>query len=128
MNFDVRRRIYIAIALLTLGLCILIVLCFARVPFIRGFLGDLLIVILIYSVLKAVYDFAATRLAIAVLLFSFLVEGLQYLKFAQRLEVSEYTLARLTIGAVFDPMDLLAYTLGVGLICSIDLRLSFLKK
>lgn len=122
-NGDQRRPIYLAIAILILTLCIGIVLLFSHWPFVRGFLGDCLIVILIYCALKTLYDFHPLHLAPAVLLFAFVIEGLQYLRLAHWLGLATNPIARLTIGAVFDPLDLLAYLIGVLLIYWIDLKI-----
>ncbi|MCE9599676.1 MAG: DUF2809 domain-containing protein [Spirochaetia bacterium] len=120
MKYDVRRRPYIVIAGICLGLCVAIVLVFSPYPFIRGFLGDCLIVVLLYCLIKAVRAFTPKRLAIGVLLFAFAIEGLQYLKLVHLLGLSGNKLAQLTLGSVFDPLDLLAYTLGAGIAYAID--------
>lgn len=121
--FNVRWLIYLLISLFVLGLCIAIVLLFNKQPFIRGFAGDALVVVLLYCLIKTLYDISPRKMAVAVLVFSFTVEGSQFLRLADLLGISKEPLVRLTIGAFFDPLDLLAYLLGTGAIYLVDLRL-----
>lgn len=83
--------------------------------FIRGFLGDLLVVPLIYTFVKTFLKTEVTITAICVLLFAYLVEMLQFFKLAELLEIKSRFLL-IVIGSVFDPFDFLAYTMGFLLI------------
>lgn len=49
---------------------------------------------------------------IGVLIFAFMVEFAQYFKLVEVLGLEGNRLARIVIGSTFDPLDLLAYTLG----------------
>ncbi|MDI3319509.1 DUF2809 domain-containing protein [Pinibacter soli] len=68
---------------------------------IRPYGGDFLVVILIYCFVKSFVDTPFLKTAIAVLLFSFLIETLQYLHFVDRIGLSNNKLARLVIGVSF---------------------------
>ncbi|MEB3229390.1 MAG: DUF2809 domain-containing protein [Leptolyngbyaceae bacterium] len=81
--------------------------------FIRPYVGDFLVVILIYAMVRSFFRFSAMTTAIAVLLFAFSVEILQYFRIVDRLGLSESSLARVIIGTSFSWEDLLAYTLGI---------------
>lgn len=115
-----RRLLFFLCALALLTLCIVIVLFFHTQPFVRGFAGDVLIVMLIYSACKVAADFASARLALATLALAFAVEAGQGLRLLPRLGIPENLFTRLVFGAVFDPWDLLAYTIGVALIYGVD--------
>jgi hypothetical protein len=54
--------------------------------------------------------------AIAVLLFSYLIEVLQYFNIIKMLGLQNSNLARVVIGTSFEWTDLIAYTLGIGLV------------
>lgn len=115
-----RRRLFFLCALALLALCIAIVLLFRTQAFVRGFVGDVLIVMLIYSACKALADFPSGRLALATLAFAFAVEAGQGLRLLALLGIPENLFTRLVFGAVFDAWDLLAYTIGVALIYGVD--------
>ena len=84
--------------------------------FIRPFVGDLLVVVLIYCLLRTLLVIPCYPLAIGVLVFAISVETGQYFHLAELLGVGHIRLARIIIGSTFDPKDLLAYLLGTMLI------------
>lgn len=84
--------------------------------FIRPFVGDLLVVVLIYCLLRTLLEIPCYPLAIGVLVFAISVETGQYFHLAELLGVGHIRLARIIIGSTFDPKDLLAYLLGTVLI------------
>jgi len=88
--------------------------------FIRPFVGDVLVVILIYCFVKSFFNLPVIITAIAVLLFSYLIEVLQYFKIVNILGLQNFNLARVVIGTSFEWTDLLAYTLGIGLVVLFD--------
>lgn len=79
--------------------------------FIRGFVGDVLVIPLLYSFFKIFIKNNVTKTAISVLLFSFFVEILQYFKIAELLKIQSKVILTL-IGSVFDVWDLVAYSIG----------------
>lgn len=103
---------YLLLCLTTFILCVIIVLIFSSHGFIRGFLGDLVIVILLFSLVKTFYLFSNLKLAIAVVLFAYLIEFTQYIKIIPLLGFKENFITKIIFGSIFDPFDLLAYTLG----------------
>lgn len=99
---------------LTAGLLLIEVMIaiYIHDDFIRPYFGDFLVVILMYSVLRSFVNMVVIQTTIAVLLFSYLIEVLQYLNFVERVGLGESELARTLIGTSFVWMDILAYTLG----------------
>lgn len=81
--------------------------------FIRPYIGDLLVVILIYTIVRAFFKFSIMTTAIGVLLFSFAVEVLQYFKIVKILGLGASQLARTIIGTTFSWEDLVAYSIGI---------------
>lgn len=88
-------------------------------PFIRGFLGDVLVILLLYSFLKIFIRNNVFKTAISILAFAFFVELLQHFEFAKKLQIQSEVFLTI-IGSVFDVWDLVAYTLGFLLILLIE--------
>jgi hypothetical protein len=90
---------------------------------IRGFVGDIIVISLIYYLVKVFYDFCALKLAVFTLALAFIVEFLQYLKLTAFLGLEHNRAAQLILGSVFDPYDLIAYAIGAVLVYIIDMRI-----
>lgn len=93
---------------------------YVRDQFVRPYMGDVLVVILLYCLVRAFLILPARPLALSVLVLSFAVEGLQYLQWVEWLGLSEYTLARTLMGTTFQWMDLVAYSVGFLMICGVE--------
>ena len=102
---------------------------YAPAGFIRGFVGDVLVVILLFCMVRVVVPpvvnpvanstdegikrfFQTPWLAFAVLLFAFAIEFGQYWGLVDKLGLGGNRLARIVIGSHFDPLDLVAYFVG----------------
>jgi len=119
------NKTYLFLAILILAIEIYIGL-YVKDSFVRPYLGDFLVVILIYCFLKAFWKISYFKAAIYVLLFSFVIEFLQYFNIVEILGLQENKLASIIIGTSFSLEDLLAYFLGVVSILIIEY--SFNKK
>lgn len=86
---------------------------FVHDAFIRPYVGDYLVVMLMYCAVRTVLKASPVKVAIGVLLFSYLIEVLQHFNIVSRLGLQNNTIAKTVIGYGFDWLDLLAYTLGV---------------
>jgi hypothetical protein len=91
---------------------------------IRGFVGDIIIILLLYFLAKAFYDFSPLKLTICILLIAYTTEFLQYLKLTTYLGLENNKAAQIILGAVFDPYDLVAYTFGAVLVYILDKQIS----
>ena len=87
---------------------------------IRPYIGDVLVVILIYCFIKSFISISINTNAIAVLLFSFFVETLQYFKIVHILHLQDNTLARIIIGTSFAWLDIASYTAGIILVWIVE--------
>ncbi|CAN1209974.1 DUF2809 domain-containing protein [Tumidithrix helvetica PCC 7403] len=83
--------------------------------FIRPFVGDVLVVILIYCLIRSFWKIRATVAALSVFGFACAIEGLQYLNLVDRLGLRQYKLLAIVIGTTFDWMDILAYAIGTAI-------------
>ena len=92
---------------------------FVHDNFIRPYVGDVLVVILIYCFVKSFLNLPKFVLAIGVLLFAFAIEFLQYIKIVHVLGLEKSELMRTVIGTSFAWLDLLAYVVGIGIVLMI---------
>jgi hypothetical protein len=104
-----------------LAFCILLVIevCIALYvddQIIRPFIGDLLVVILIYCFVRAFTKFPYLKVIIGVLLFAYIVEAIQATSFIDWVGLSDNKVAKIVLGSTFDWGDLLAYSIGAVLI------------
>ncbi len=118
-----KRIIYFSLSLLCFIICYIIVRSFSHNALIRGFSGDIVVILLIYFFMKGLYDFNSVKLGIFVLLLAYCTEFLQFLDITTLLGLEDSKLVQLILGAVFDPLDLAAYTIGAILAVYIDKRL-----
>jgi uncharacterized protein DUF2809 len=88
---------------------------------VRPFVGDMLVVILIFTICRSIIKADNIRLALSVLVFSFAVEFGQYFNLISILGLQNSGLVRTVIGTTFDFHDLLAYSVGILLIVLIEL-------
>ena len=87
---------------------------------IRPYIGDYLVVILLYCAVKSIVDASVVKTAVGVLLFSFVVEGLQYFRLVEVLGLKHSRLAQVVLGSSFEWMDLLAYALGIATVLLLE--------
>lgn len=113
------NRNYFGVAALIFIVEVLIAL-FVHDNFIRPYIGDVLVVILIYCFLKSFLSLPELALAIFVLAFSFTIELLQYFQIVEKLDLEKSNIARTVIGTSFAWIDLIAYTIGVGVILVVE--------
>lgn len=88
--------------------------------YIRPYGGDFLVVILIYCTVRAFFKTPVMATCIGVLLFSYIVEITQYFNLVYVLGWGNSRTARILMGTHFSFIDLLAYTLGIGLVILIE--------
>ncbi|MBI1228012.1 MAG: DUF2809 domain-containing protein [Bacteroidetes bacterium] len=93
---------------------------YAHDRFIRPFIGDLLVVILIYCFLQTFFKLPVVSTAIAVLIFSFIIEALQYYNLVEMLGLQDSKLARIIIGTSFSWYDIWAYVGGIAIVLILE--------
>ena len=110
MKLTFSRR-HVAIAVLIFVVEVLIAQ-FVHDAFVRPFIGDLLVVVLLYALLKSFLAITPTKAAIIVFAFACVIEILQYFHLPALLGLAHHRLAVIVLGATFDVKDLLAYAMG----------------
>lgn len=83
---------------------------------IRPFVGDVLVVCLIYCFLRIFVQTEAWKVAFGVLLFACLIEVLQYFDYVKLLGFQNNRILSAVIGRTFEGSDFLAYSIGLLLI------------
>ncbi|OBX22908.1 MULTISPECIES: ribosomal maturation YjgA family protein [Bizionia] len=99
---------------------------FLKTGFIRHTFGDFLIVILLYCFAKSFINAKPIPVALAVLLFAFIIEFLQLGNLLEHLNQQDNTFAILILGSTFHVSDLIAYTLGIVTVLIFELKLKTL--
>lgn len=116
LTFD-KKYFLLAVALFIIELLIAL---FVRDAFVRPYVGDYLVVILIYCAVRAIWKAPVVKVAIGVLLFSYLIEILQYFQLVNLLGLENSVVAKTIIGYGFDWQDLVAYTLGILTVLALE--------
>jgi hypothetical protein len=106
------NRRYFLFALLLFIIEVLIAV-FVHDDFVRPYVGDYLVVILMYCAVRTFIKATPLPVAIAVLVFAYMIEVLQYFHIVDRLGLAENTFAKTVIGYGFSWIDIFAYTLGI---------------
>jgi Protein of unknown function (DUF2809) len=106
-----------AIILLIIEICIA---KFAHDKIIRPYVGDFLVVILIYCLVKAFFNTPVLATAAGVLLFAFAVETAQYFNIVGLLGLQNSGFAKIIIGSAFEWADIMVYSLGIVAVISVE--------
>jgi hypothetical protein len=110
---------YFGVAILIFFIEILIAL-YVNDSIVRPYFGDVLVVILMYCFLKSFLQLSVSTVSIAVLLFSFTIEFLQYLNIVATLALEKSKIARTVIGTSFSWIDLLTYVIGIAIVLGVE--------
>jgi hypothetical protein len=113
------ERNYFLLTILIFFIEILIAV-FAHDRIVRPYVGDVLVVILIYCFVKSFFNTPVFTAAIGVLIFSYSIEFLQYFNIVNLLGLQNSTIAKTFMGTSFAWIDLLAYTVGIVLILFVE--------
>lgn len=97
-----------------------IIALFVKDRIIRPYVGDILVVILIYYFFKSFVKMNPLPLAIGVLLFAYAVEIGQYFNLVEVLNMQDNAIMRVVIGSSFSWVDMLCYTIGAIICLFID--------
>lgn len=89
-------------------------------PFVRPYLGDVLVVMLIYCFVRSFVQAPVVPVALSVLVFSYVVETMQYFNIVKHLGLQHSPLANVVIGNHFTWVDILAYTIGIAITIAVE--------
>ncbi len=110
-----KRWIYIILTIILLTIEVLIAL-FIHDNFIRPYIGDVLVVMVIYTFIRIFVPEKVKMLPSFILCFAVLVEVLQYFRIVEALGLQNNRFFSVLIGSVFDIKDIICYAVGYILI------------
>jgi hypothetical protein len=110
---------YFNVALVIFVMEVLIAL-YVKDKFIRPYVGDVLVVIMIYCFIRAYVDASAIKVSAFVLTFAVTLEILQYFKLIDLIGLRHNKLARIVIGTKFEWLDLVAYVVGTAIVIVVE--------
>ena len=88
--------------------------------FIRPYLGDVLVVILIYTFLKSFLNISVNIALLSVMVFSFTIEFSQLFHFISVLNLEDCQIAHWVLGSSFNSFDFIAYTIGLTFVFLVE--------
>ncbi len=108
------RLAFLVVAGVILAVEIYIAVC-VNGGFVRHYLGDVLAVILLYVLARAIFSVTPSNLALKIFAFAVALELAQYFGAVQILGI-ESKILKVMIGGTFDLTDLLCYAVGCVLV------------
>lgn len=105
-------RIKYSIAFVFLLLIEVGIALYVHDDFIRPYVGDMLVVIVVYCFVRIFIPEKFRLMPVYVFLFAVGIEILQYFQLVQRLGLEQNAFLRVLIGSVFDGKDILCYSVG----------------
>ena len=105
-------RWFYAICFIGLFIVETLIALFVRDAFIRPYMGDVLVVILIYCFVRIFITEPLRGLPLWIFLFACCIETLQYLQLVTLLGLQNCTLARVVLGTSFSWWDIVCYAVG----------------
>ncbi|WP_415324891.1 DUF2809 domain-containing protein [Chryseobacterium sp. MMS23-Vi53] len=111
MKFKFSLKYFVATILIFL-IEILIATKLKDIFFIRAYLGDVIVVMLLYTFVKSFIKINDQKLILGILIFSCVVEFAQYFNIAERLGFQPGSLMYIVSGNSFSWIDILCYAVG----------------
>lgn len=106
-----KRILYATTTVILLWIEIFIAL-YVHDSFVRPYIGDVLVVVVIYTFIRTFIPEKCSMLPLYIFLFATGVEILQLIHFVGLLGLEENGFFRILIGSVFDLKDVLCYAIG----------------
>lgn len=112
------KNLLIAIAIFMVE--VLIATRFKDWFFVRAYLGDVFVVMLLYYFIKAFFDISAIKLIFGIFVFSCLIEFAQYFHFGELMGFKHNRMMMIVLGNSFSWIDILCYFSGCIILCVIN--------
>lgn len=107
-----RKRLFYAIATFILLVTEVLIALFVHDGFVRPYVGDVLVVAVIYTFIRIFVPEKCPLLPLFVFIFAAAVEVSQYFRLVELLGLGNNRFFRVLIGSVFDWKDILCYAIG----------------
>ena len=106
-----KKRFFYIISFLLIFCIEVLIALYVRDNFIRPYVGDMLVVVLVYSFVRIFLPTGIPRMPFYVFLFACFVEVLQYFQLVETLGITNRA-ARIILGSTFDWADIACYLCG----------------
>lgn len=103
---------YLLLTVLIFLVEVLIATVLKDIFFVRAYLGDVIVVMLLYTFVKSFVSVNNQKLILGILVFSCLIEFAQYFNIAEKLGFRPGSLMYIVIGNSFSWIDILCYAAG----------------
>lgn len=110
-----KLRIAYLISFILLFVTEFLIAVFVHDAFVRPYIGDVLVVMLVCAFLRIFIPDKIRLLPVFATLFAVFIEGLQYFDFVNLIGLADNKIVSTVIGRTFDIKDIICYTVG-GLI------------
>lgn len=110
-------RILYAVATLLLLLTEVFIALYVHDDFIRPYVGDVLVVIVIYTFIRMIIPEKCRLIPLYIFIFAAGVELLQLANITEILGVEDNQFLKTLIGSVFDVKDIVCYAVGCVILC-----------
>ncbi|PAX59467.1 ribosomal maturation YjgA family protein [Brunnivagina elsteri] len=114
-----KKYFYFTLVLFLIEVCIAV---FINDVFIRPFIGDVLVVILIYCFIRTFWNIDSFIVALSVFAFACIIEVLQYFNFVSKLGLQNNRILAVSLGSTFDWKDIIAYAIGIIIVLWLENR------
>lgn len=115
-RIKINKRVGYAVATLIIFIIELLIALFVRDNFIRPYVGDMLVVVLIYTFLRILFPEKPRLLPLYVFLFAAGVEVLQGIHIVELLGLQNNRFFSVLIGTTFDLKDIVCYGVGCAVL------------
>ena len=112
-----KKRILYAVVTLLLLLIEVIIALYVHDDFIRPYVGDILVVIVIYTFIRIIIPEKCKLIPLFIFVFATGVELLQLANIVEILGVADNKFLKTLIGSVFDIKDIVCYAVGCAILC-----------
>lgn len=125
---DYARLIY-GICFLIFTVVEILIALFVHDEWIRPYVGDVIIMFVIYTFIRMMVPHGFVSLPVIILLFGCLAEVLQYINIVDKLGLGEIEFFRTLLGTVGDVKDIICYAVGCLILIIYEIiRAGFLEK
>jgi len=115
------RIIYAIAAFILLGMEVAIAL-FVHDDFVRPYIGDVLVVVLIHCAVRVVFPGRPKLLPVYVFAFACLVELTQHMRLLELLGLGHIVWLNVIVGGTFDWRDIACYAVGCAVVGALEWR------
>lgn len=115
-----KKRIQYTIITFVLLVIEVLIALFVHDKFIRPYIGDVLVTVLIYTSLRIFIPKGVKLLPLYVFIFATGVEVMQYFNIVEVLGLSDNRFFSILIGSVFDVKDIVCYGVGCAMVAIVE--------